>query len=166
MQRYRRAQSYRKSLLLHRVNQQKKEIKNLNWKTENFSSSLQQKIEKLVWIGVKNFIKNCQQQESFAAKKVHHSKLNDLGLDERNVNGDPNVITNLSSHALTSYERSALNKSLNYSILPSYFNFLQIQASFECIYQEIQSDLRFKERIELKRMILIFIANINPDIFA
>ena len=85
----------------------------MNWKTENFSSSLQQKIEKLVWIGVKNFIKNCQQQESFAAKKVHHSKLNDLGLDERNVNGDPNVITNLSSIALTSYERSALNKCLN-----------------------------------------------------
>ena len=113
----------------------------MNWKTKNFSFSLQQKIEKLVWIGVKNFIKNCQQQESFAAKKVHHSKLNNLGLDERNVNGDSNVITNISSHALTSYERSALNKSLNYSIFSSYFNFLQIQASFERVYQETQSDL-------------------------
>ena len=98
-------------------------------------------------------MKNCQQQESFAAKIVHHSKLKDLGLDERNITGDPNVITNLSSHTLTSYERSALNKGLNYSIFPSYFDFLQIQASFERIYQETRSHPRFKERFELKRMI-------------
>ena len=64
-----------------------------------------------------------------------------------------NVITNFSSHVLTFDERSALNKGLNYSFLPPYFDFLQIQASLERLYQETRSYLGFKERIELKRMI-------------
>ena len=64
-----------------------------------------------------------------------------------------NFITNFSSHVLTFDERSALNKGLNYSFLPSYFDFLQIQASLERFYQETRSYLGFKERIDLKRMI-------------
>ena len=46
--------------LVHKINQQKKEIENLNWKIENLSSALQHKTGKLAWIGVKNFTKNCQ----------------------------------------------------------------------------------------------------------
>ena len=84
---------------------------------------------------------------------MHNKKLNNLGLDERNLTGAPNVITNLSNHTLTSNEQSALNKGLNFSILPPFFDFLQIQASFERLYQETRSRLCFKERIEFKRII-------------
>ena len=114
---------------------------------------MQQKTGKLAWIGVKKFIKTCQQRESCTAQKVHHSKLKNLNLDESNIAGYSNVITNFSSHTLTSYERSTLNKDLNYSFLTSYFGFLQIQASFERIYQETRSNLCFKKRIELKIMV-------------
>ena len=67
-----------KSLLLHKINQQKKKIENFNWKIEKLSSALQQRTGKLAWIGVKNFIKNCQQQESCTTQKVHFSILKDL----------------------------------------------------------------------------------------
>ena len=67
-------------------------------------------------------------------RKYIIQNLKDLGLVECNISGDPNIITNLSSHTLTFYERSALNKGLNYSIFPSDFDFLPIQAIFEHIY--------------------------------
>jgi len=102
---------------------------------------------------LKFFFLNCQQQEIFTVQNVHKKKLLNLGLDERNITESPNVITNLSSHNLTSTESSALNKGLNFSILPPYFDFLQVQASLECLYQETRPQLGFKERIEFKRTI-------------
>ena len=101
--------SYRRFLLLHEINQQKKR-KNLNRKIENLSTTLQQHIGKLARIRVRNFI-NCQQQKFSVARKEHHSKLNNLGLEKRNITGDPNVITNLSNDVLTSDEHSALEKN-------------------------------------------------------
>ena len=94
-----------------------------------------------------------KEHEAFSVKVIHKKKLLGLGLDERNITGSPNVITNLSSHNLTSDERSALNKGLNFGILPLHFNFLKIHASFECLYHETRSHLSFKNKIEFERMI-------------
>ena len=80
----------------------------------------------LSWIGVKKFLRVCEEQKSFSVKVIHTKKLLGLGLDERNITGSPSVITNLSSHNFISDERSALNKSLNFGILPLHCNFLKI----------------------------------------
>ena len=119
----------------------------------SLSIVLQQKIGKVSWIGVKKFLRVCKEHKAFSVKVIHNKKLLGLGLDERNITGSPNVITNLSSHNLTSDERSALNKGPNFGILPLHFYFLKIQASFERLYHEIRSYLSFKNRIEFERMI-------------
>ena len=51
-------------------------------------------------------------------------------------------------------EISALNKGLNFNILPNYFDFLQVQASFERLYQETRQFLSCTDRIEFKRIII------------
>ena len=73
--------------------------------------------------------------------KIHHKKLCNLGLDMRNLIGDPNVITNLSNHPLTEQKFSILNKGLKYGILPTYFDFLSTQTTFEKLYHDTRSFL-------------------------
>ena len=71
VQKYQITQSYSKPRILYQIYQKKEEIKNLNWKIKNLLHYL----AKTNWktsMGVKNFIKNCQQQESFIAKRMHH----------------------------------------------------------------------------------------------
>ena len=52
----------------------------------------------------------------------------------RNSTGDSNVITNLSDHPLTEQEFSVFNKELKYGILPTHFDFLSTQSTFEKLY--------------------------------
>ena len=59
----------------------------------------------------------------------------------RNLIGDPNVITNLSNHPLTEQKFSILNKGLKYGILPTYFDFLSTQTTFEKLYHDTRSFL-------------------------
>ena len=72
----------------------------------------------------------------------------------RNLTGDPNVITNSSNHPLTEQEFSILNKGLKYGILPTHFDFLSTQTTFEKLYHDTRSSLNWKNRIELKRILL------------
>jgi len=122
-------------------------------KISNSTTILQQQIGKLSWIGVKKFLVECQKQEKFNINKVHSKKLCNLGLHEGDITDSIHVIKNFSDHLLTTEEISALNKGLNFSIVPLHFNFLQIQASLERIYHETRPYLDFKNRLEFKRLI-------------
>ena len=71
-----------------------------------------------------------------------------------NITDDSKVVTNLSKRVLTATEISALNNGLQFGILPSKFDFLQTQASFERLYQESRPYLNYCDRIELKQIIM------------
>ena len=71
-----------------------------------------------------------------------------------NITDDSKVVTNLSKRVLTATEISALNNGLQFGILPSKFDFLQAQASFERLYQESRPYLNCCDRIELKQIIM------------
>jgi len=93
-------------------------MKRLQNKISYLSSKLKHQIGSLSWIGVNNFLYKCCEQEELIIKKQHDKKLYNLGLHEHNINGPPNIIQNFSDHTLTPHEISALNKGLNFSILP------------------------------------------------
>ena len=151
-QNQRRTVSYRKSLLQFEISQHRKQIKLLEQKIKILQNGLKAKVGRLTWIGVLRFIKASESQEYLSIMKIHHKKLCNLGLDMRNLTGDPNVITNLSNHPLTEQEFSILNKGLKYGILPTHFDFLSTQTTFEKLYHDTRSFLNWKDRIELKRI--------------
>ena len=128
---HRKTRTYRKTLLQLEIKQHQHDIKELEKKIKFFSSALKQQLGPFIWLGVTRFMNACVQQELQVANKTHHQKLCNLGLDCRNLSGVPQVITNLSNYTLSTLETSALNKGLKFNILPTYFDFLQVQASFE-----------------------------------
>ena len=155
IQEIRNTRSYRKALLLYEIKQQEKDIVHLSGKIKTLKLNLKQQVGSLTWIGILRFIKECEIQELRQAQLVHTKKLCSLGLHVENMKGMNNVITNLSARQITQYEISVLNKGLNFGILSNFFNFLQIQASLERIYQETRPFLKTSQlRIELKRLII------------
>ena len=153
-QNQRRTVSYRMSLLQFEISQHRKQIKLLEQKIKLLQNGLKAKVGILTWIGVLRFIKASESQEYLSIMKIHHKKLCNLGLDMRNLTGDPNVITNLSNHPLTEQEFLILNKGLKYGILPTHFDFLSTQTTFEKLYHDTRSFLNWKDRIELKRILM------------
>ena len=84
----------------------------------------------------------------------------------RDLTGDPNVITNLSNHSLTEQEFSILNKGLKYGILPTHFGILSIQTTFEKLYHDTRSFLNWKDRLELKRILMNFYSKYKSTFFS
>ena len=117
-QHQRRTVSYRKPLLHFEVAQHRKQSKLLDQKIKILQNGLQTKAETLTWIGIVRFIKASGSREFVSIMESHHKKLCNLGLDMRNLTGDPSTISNLSDHSLTEQEISVLNKDLKYDILP------------------------------------------------
>ena len=146
--------SFRKSLLLKEISQHEKELIRLHSKMKLFSSNLQHKLGYLSMITVKRFLKECDKQQAAYTNQIHHKKLLMQGLRMQNLDKDPKVVINLSHRKLTPTELSSLNHGLKYSILPSHFDFLQTQASFEQLYQQSRAFLNFRSKIEFKRMLM------------
>ena len=70
------------------------------------------------------------------------------------------------SHPLTEQEFSILNKGLKYGILPTHFDFLSTQTTFEKLYHDTRSFLNWKDRIELKRILMNLYSKISPVSFS
>ena len=153
IQRCEKSQLFLESILLQKINEHQNEIRFKETMIVNLSAVLRQKISWLPWIRVKMFLRNCQQEEIEIARNTYKKKLFISNLDKHYFSGTSNAINNLTDYPLTLVETKALNKGLDFGILPFRFDFLQIQASFERLYHETRPYLSFVDRLEFKSLI-------------
>ena len=76
-------------------------------------------------------------------KEVHSKKLKNLGLYSISNKHDPDkIISNYSSHVLTTTEKNLLAKGLNYALPPKKLNYADYLVPHELLYKNIIDSIK------------------------
>ena len=125
----RRARTFRHQLISAETDRQQKSLKVLRRSESHWKSILFQQILWLTQIYVSKFLQKQAKDDREKFSATHKRKLQNLGL---HISSDElDVVVNLSYKKLTPIEHQALNHGLQFGILPTRFNFIDVQTEFE-----------------------------------
>ena len=132
-------------LILKEIRQHQNKREKLQKFSDKARSYLYGKLGVLSKIYVNKFLDGQSLRYKETVLAIHRKKLNNLGLDLKvissNMSSTVNAVRNLSNRNLSAVEYAALNRGLSFGILPSKFNFINVQAEFENFYHQVRPGL-------------------------
>ena len=148
----RRARTFRHQLISAEIDRQQKSLKVLRRSVSYFKSILFQQISWVTQIYVSKFLKKQAKDDREKFSVIHKRKLQNLG---RHISSDElDVVVNLSHKKLTPTEHQALNHGLQFGILPTKFNFIDVQTEFENLYWQVRPRLQNTKRLLFKTKLI------------
>ena len=165
LQELRRVSSLRRNLLMREIKQHRRNVCQIETTYLQKRKHFEHDIGLISKLYVRRFLSACEKDEFDQAASKHKQKLCRSGLNWQNIENNLNVVTNLSSKILVNCEIDLLNKALDFGILPGKFNFLQVRANLEKVYQECCPFLQQHNGIEFKRLLIIQYSKLKSSFF-